>query len=291
MKKVLIGCAIAVGVVLVSGIIGSVVVVNKFKEAMPDLDAAKEMEAQLLERDGALEDTVMPLDGSIDPQTMEKYLVYRREMVRRTESDVRELVEHVGSMGAEQEGRFSGLRKIGNLISGGVGLAKITVGVSVTADSLLWEGELRRADLVYLTGLSRFGAMDWQVPLGDELGRDESAPANQEEVDDTIESLHEEFEKVFRQLLRNQYKELERMPERGEAEESWFAVLVEVLADRSTFDNLSGKLLPSQLEVLGPHMTEIAELAPKTQTGYFLELIPMVDDEEDHSGINITIDE
>jgi len=291
MKKVLIGCAIAVGVVLVSGIIGSVVVVNKFKEAMPDLDAAKEMEAQLLERDGALEDTVMPLDGSIDPRTIEKYLVYRREMVRRTESEVRELEEHVGSMGAEQEGRFSGLRKIGSLISGGVGLARITVGVKVSADSLLWEGELRRADLVYLTGLSRFGAMDWQVPLEDELGRDESAPANQEEVDDTIESLHEEFEKVFRQLLRNQYKALEPMPERSEAEESWFDVLGEVLADRSTFDNLSGKLLPSQLEVLGPHMTEIAELAPKTQTGYFLELIPMVDDEEDHSGINITIDE
>ena len=51
MKKVLIGCAIAFGVVALSGIIGGVVLVNKFKGAMPNMEQASAMEKRLVVRD------------------------------------------------------------------------------------------------------------------------------------------------------------------------------------------------------------------------------------------------
>jgi len=288
MKKVLIGCAIAFGVVALSGIIGTVVLVNKFKEALPDIEQATQMEARLVERDGPVEDAILPLDGSIDPYLVEKYLRVTREMHRRNEPDVEQLQRFVIGLGEEKEGAFGGIKKLSYMVKGGLGLAQMTFRVSVTADSLLWEGDISRAELVYLTGLIRQGAVDWEPPVAEGGDTNENARARQEEVEEAIDSLHEQFERNFRRLLRNQRRQLAEMPSRSEAEEAWFATLEEVLANRSTFMNIKGQLLESQLEVLSPHMTELTRLAATSLPAYYLELIPMVDD-EDEDGMSITI--
>ena len=87
MKKVLIGCAIVVGITVLTLVGGSIFVASWVKSEMPDFEQVEQSRDALLEQYGAREDYEPPLDGQLRPERIELFLAVR-ESLMTTRADI-----------------------------------------------------------------------------------------------------------------------------------------------------------------------------------------------------------
>ncbi|HEX9641330.1 MAG TPA: hypothetical protein VGB13_08450 [Candidatus Krumholzibacteria bacterium] len=290
MKKILIGCAIFLALLLLIGVGGSFYVIKKLKDSFPDMKRLDAVEQQLVARDGEFDSEIMPLDGSISPEMLDRYVTFQRTLQRRSRSGAAELQALLDS--DESLGRANKFRKLRAIVSGGLDVARASVEITGVADSLLLSTGLTRGECVYLTALVRYGAADFEAPRSD---ADEITTGRRnegrEKMLEVVDGFEEEVERRTFTLLGNQRRELRALDQLDARQEAWLASLESVLDDRPhKLSNLKGRLRPWQLEALEPRLDELRGAWPTTFATYFLDLLPRLDDSGEGDGINIEFD-
>jgi hypothetical protein len=287
MKKVLIGCAITVGVVMLVGIGGSFVLIQKLKDQFPDMKELEAVEQELVARDGEFESEIMPLDGSISPEMMDRYMHFQSVLHSRAERDAQTLQNLVDDSGSiEKKGTFG---KLKTMVSGGLSLARASVEISAVADSLLLVSGLTRGECVYMTALVRFGVGDFEAPRPDD---DPVITGEASGVTDEVLEVLDDFEETLERrafiLFANQRRELRGLEAMSEREEAWLASLEAILEERPRrLTNLRGQMQPWQIEAVELRLEELRRSWPATPAEYYLELIPRMDESDDENGVQI----
>lgn len=94
MKKFLIGCGIAAGVVILLGILSVVAMVSFVKRNAPDMEHLRDVSTTLAQRYPDRDAYVPPLDGSLDPARVESFTVIREAFMAQTG----DFASHLGGM-------------------------------------------------------------------------------------------------------------------------------------------------------------------------------------------------
>jgi hypothetical protein len=284
MKKVLIGCAIVVAVVLLLGIGGGFYVFRSFQNAMGDREAQEAIEAKLAERDGPLTEQHPPLDGLPTANDVAAYVRISRAISPRLASSGHELRDFV----LQIQGKQNPLRRAVQGVRGSIDLTRNISTLNAHIDSLLLETGISEGNLAYVYALHRYGILGWQPPSLDEAEMDSSLSRKaRREMNEAIEGVETQVEDGIGELLRRQRAAIDQVAElTPELEESkmW---LDRVLEARSLFDALRHEgARESQRRVFAEFDAELSALAPATLGGYFLEMLALGVDREGSEGVN-----
>ena len=286
MKKILIGCAVVLGLCLLLGLGAGFYVYRTFQGAMGDREARKLVEAQLAERDGPLAEQIPPVDGVPTPQDVEAYLRISRELAPQFERSGAAMVDFLLSMNEQQNPIRRGIRGI----RGSVDLTRDISAVTARLDSLLLVTGVSEGNLAYVHALHRFGVMGWQPPSLDEAFADSLLDRKaRREAGEAIEGVELSVENGLAELLKRQKGAIDALPERTPEQEECRMWLEPLLEARSLFDALRHEgATERQRQAFALADAELAALVPATIGAYFLETLTFGVNTDDDDSFNFS---
>jgi hypothetical protein len=291
MRKLLIGCAIAIGVCLVVTITGSVLLYTWFKRNAPDMERVETVRDQMRERFGERDDYVPPLDGVLPPDRVELFLKTREELGQTRQETAVRLDEFIQA--AVREKASMEERSVFSKIKGGVAMARsgaalLREGVDylgVRTEKLLASG-MGEGEYVYLYSLMTYAWLGWD-PI-EAVGQDlvESL-----ELTEEIDELGDEYRRIFIKQLRNQKRELERKRDRSDVEERTLKSVEAALdaADAGRNFPYAGAVPASWLAVLEPLRERYVATLPKTPAEVLLDSASLMTDDKG-KGVQVNIE-
>ena len=95
MKKILIGCGVALGLAVLGTVLASVLALRYFRTTMPDAAHLEERQEELVDRFGRPQDYLPPLDGRLEPARIETFL--RVLLVKTASAGFQVSLKFVGS--------------------------------------------------------------------------------------------------------------------------------------------------------------------------------------------------
>jgi hypothetical protein len=283
-KKLVIGCAVFLGVCLLLGLGAGFYVYRTFQSALGDREAHEAVEAQLSERDGPLAEQHPPLDGVPSPQDVAAYLRISRELAPRFERSGASMVDFLFSMNEKQ----NPLRRAVRGIRGSVDLTREISSLTARVDSLLLETGISEGNLAYVHALHRFGVMGWQPPSLEEAFADSVLDRSaRREANEAVEGLELSLENGLSELLERQKAAIEALaqpaPEQAECR-MWLEPLLEA---RSLFDALRHEgATERQRQAFAAVESELSLLVPTSIGAYFLEALTFGVDTDDGEGFS-----
>jgi hypothetical protein len=290
-KKVLIGCAIVAGILVLTLVGGGVFVASWVKKEMPDFEQVEQSREALVAQHGTREDYAPRLDGLLRPERIEAFLAVR-ESLMTTRSDIATRTEALFARAHGEQWDDRGLfQKIGDAFSmarGGIGLVREGAGyIGARVDQLLAAG-MGEGEYTYLYSLMVYSWLEWDAI--EEFGDDWFVEHDMENVP---EEFRDEYRRMFVRQLRNQRAALEEKTERSAEEAAMFERVQEVIQKaRDTPHRFpyEGEALPEHWRsVLEPYRDRFTATLPTTPAEYLVDSIEqLIDDEQ--QGVNIQFD-
>ncbi len=292
LKKVLIGCGIVAGLLVLTLIGGSVFVASWVKKEMPDFEQVEKSRDALLDQYGAREDYVPPLDGQLDAERIEVFLAVRESLLT-TRTEIASRTDAFFARAKDQDwDNRSFFQKIGeafNMARGGIGLFREGMEyVGVRAEHLLDEG-MGEGEYTYLYSLMVYSWLEWDAL--EQLGDDWFIEHDMEEVP---EEFRTEYRRTFVRQLRNLRNALEEKTDRTAAEDARLAELKEVVrAAREGPGGFPyrGEQFPEAWRMaLEPYRERLVATLPTTPAEYLVDSIEQLIDDEQNKGVQINLE-
>lgn len=202
MKKVLIGCGIAAGVVFVVGAGTMTWLFLSVKGSMPDTERAERFEQELAERYPSAAEYVPRSDGQlVDEVQLERFTQLRQDLRLPQTRAAGSLDDLTGRFGQDFEDG-SGWHKFKTVlgsVKGGVDLAGNMVEYVTVRDSLLLDHEMGLGEFTYLNALVLFSWLEW-----DPVANFDQNPAvsGDEQLEEASAEVLGSARRVFRDQLR-----------------------------------------------------------------------------------------
>jgi len=289
-RKLLIGCGVAVAALVLLLVVGGVIGFQWVKSQMPHMDELKQSRQTLLERFGPRDEFVPALDGVLHPERVELFMAVRESLLTtRGEVGVR-LEGFIGrTKGNSWEGRsvFQKIVEGLNMARGGVGLfGEATTYVGNRARWLLDAG-MGEGEYTYLFCLMAYSWLEWDASR--------VLDAQWFESHDMAESLDEfrmQHRRLFVKQLRNARRELEAKTDRSAAENATLEMVTQALeVARGDDFPFQGAVPPAWAAVLEPYRQRFEATLPRAPGEYILESVEQLIDEEDKRGFHIQRDQ
>jgi hypothetical protein len=289
LKKLLLGCGIATGAVVVLLIVFGVLSYTWFKNQVPNMKEVEEARKELLERYGEREAYIPDLEGRIQPERLDLFMAVRESLIT-TRSEIGSRLEgFIGrAQGESWEGRgfFQKIIEGMSMAKGGIGLFReATDYMGIRAEHLL-DAEMGEGEYTYLFCLMAYSWMEW----------DPARSLDEEwfEAHDMMDALDEfrsQHRRVFMKQLRNQRRDLEDLAERSEAQEQALErvnrALDEVRGDDFPYQGDFPEEWASWLE---PYRQRFEATLPRAPGEYILESVEQLIDDEESEGFHIRFD-
>ncbi|MFQ5599274.1 MAG: hypothetical protein ACE5G2_01830 [Candidatus Krumholzibacteriia bacterium] len=284
MKKVLVGCAVAAGVLLLLGVVSGVLVVNWVRKELPEMKRLTEAREALIERFGDREDYVPALDAQLRPERIELFvsarehlLFDRAEVAARLES----FIKKTRSEDWERRGAFEKLVEGLNMLKGGLGIAGQGMEYLGIRSEKLLDAGMGEGEYAYLFCLMCYSWLEWDPfeALGEEAVEDLG-------LEDEVVALQGEFRRILLRQLKNQRLELQDKDDRTPAEERALELVADAIRqarDRSGRFPFQGAIPSSWVAVLEPFRDRFTATLPTTPTELLLESVEQLLEEDDSS--------
>lgn len=288
MRKFLIGCGAVLGVLMLIGIVGTWVLVGQLKKELPDLKHMEEQQEELLERFGAIDEYLPPLDGRIPPERMEIYLAVRQALPKddteflRAINDVAEQEERI----EEAEG-FDKVKEMYRIAKQGMGVARVAVEYLAQRDSVLLAEGMGTGEYLHLTVVGPIlGLRHEPERCAPDLG-ERLSPQDAESLD----QAHRALLKIFEDQLARARRQLRGMEARSEDEEAYLAALNEEFEHGRIGEEAEPFVdgLPAVTEQsLSPYWDRLRASLPDCRETWSLELLVATD--ENNRGLQVNFE-
>ena len=274
MKKLLIGCAVAVGVCVAVLVVGGILVGSWVRGKLPDTKQLEQMQTQLHERFGAPEAFVPPVNGVPSRDRIEQFVAVRESLATHRANAAANLATfmHVVKR-ARPDGRPV-MEKIVDAISvakGGTLMAGSMVDYFRTRDRLLLANAMGEGEYSYYYGLTSFAWLQW-----DPLAKPEVREALQRvEFLNEVENARSRYGKLLARQLENTHKALEGKAGRTPAEEAALGVLRTELdaANRTDQFPFLGQVPAAAAAALEPYRARLQAALPQDPAEIALDLL------------------
>ncbi len=274
MKKLLVGCAIAVGVCLTVLVLGGILVGSWVRGKLPDTKQLEQMQAQLQERFGAPESFVPPLGGVAGRDRIEQFVAVRESLTTHRANAAANLATFMHDVKRARPDGRPVMEKIVDAVSvakGGTLMAGSMVDYFRTRDRLLLANEMGEGEYCYYYGMTSFAWLQW-----DPLSKPEVREAlKRVEFLEEVESARARYGKLVARQLANTQKALEAKPERTPAEEAALGALRTELEASSRTDRFPyvGQMPAAAAAALEPYRARLQATLPRDPAEIALDLL------------------
>ncbi len=276
MKKLLVGCGIAVVVTLLLLVGAGVFVTRWVQDRMPDMERLGEYESTLVERHGEADAWTPPLDGVYEMERVARFVQIRqalRPAHERMAARFDELVAPDKPQTKGLRGMIGGARAVVTALSGGMELL-------VLADSLLIASDMGKGEFAHYNLLTVHGVQAVSIDRSvDELRE----RGDQDDAREAMLEMLEEYESESRALLRahidNVLRELGTR-ESGPESAAWRDLLRDARESTTVALPLTDPVPPGFLAALAPWQSTL-ELQRPQSLGELLAQLPFVLRSED----------
>jgi hypothetical protein len=273
-KKLLIGCAVAVGLCVVVLVVGGILVGSWVRGKLPDTKELEQMQVQLHDRFGTPESFVPPLDGVPSRDRIEQFVAVRESLATHRANAAANLATfmHVVKR-TRPEGRPV-MEKIIDALSvakGGTIMASSMVEYFHTRDRLLLASQMGEGEYCYLYGLTSFAWLQW-----DPLSKPEVREALERvEFLNEVENARSRYGKLVARQLDNTRQALEAKAARTPAEEAALGVLRTELDAASRTDRFPflGQVPAAASAAFEPYRARLQATLPQDPAEIALDLL------------------
>ncbi len=289
MKKLLIGCGVAVAALILLFVVAGVISYQWVKGQMPHMDEFKQTRQTLLERFGPRDEYVPALDGVLHPQRVEFFMAVRESLLT-TRSEIGGRLEgFIGrAEGRSWEGRsvFQKIVEGLSMARGGVGLfGEATSYVGKRARWLLDTG-MGEGEYTYLFCLMAYSWLEWDASRVLDPQWFES-----HDMADALDEFRVQHRRLFVKQLRNSRRDLEAKTDRSAEENTTLEMVNHALdAARGNEFPFQGAMPLAWAAVLEPYRQRFESTLPRAPGEYILESVEQLIDEEENRGIHIKMD-
>lgn len=280
MRKLLIGCGVALALGVALLIAGGIVATSWFKKQFPEASQVEQRRAELVQKYGRPESYVPPSAGVPLPERLASFVALRESLVTERE----EAATRLGSFVREtQRNRPAGRGFMAKLVDA-VGMTQ--GGASMVSGMLDYMGRRSRMQVQagmgegeydYLYSLTTFASLQWD-PLT--AGGDSTARVARD-LRKEIAAQKFELQSLFETQLGNLQKALEGQASRSADEESLLAALCTELPaakQKNTFP-FAGTLPPTIAAALAPYEGRLRAALPDTPMGALLDVLQVSEQE------------
>lgn len=280
MKKFLIGCGIAVVVVLVSLVGAGIFVTRWVQDRLPEMERLGDYERTLVERYGEAADWTPPLDGVYDLERLAIFVQIRQALRPRQERMALRFDE-LSDPGREPRkglrGFIGGTREVVTVLGSGVELL-------VHADSLLIASDMGKGEYTHYNLLLLHGVLHTAIdPYLDALG----ATGEEGDAREAMRDMLQEYELEARRLLRahatNALEEIERTVT-GPESAPWIDLLRAARDDPRGVLPLTDPVPPGYEAAIAPWRSTLEDHRPESLGDLMAELPLVLRSENRNSG-------
>ena len=293
MKKFLIGCGIAAGIIILLGILSVVAMVSFVKRNAPDVDHLKDVSKTLEQTYPTRETYVPPLDGTLDPQRIESFAAIREAFMAQTGGFAQNMGEMLANVDASRDS--TGQKSFGQklrfglkMARSGMALARTGVRAVTVRDSLLLDAKMGEGEYLYLYCLSSFSDLGWQPMEQPGLKDYEAMPRLKlREFEELVDKFERECRRTMISMAEAQRDTLEAQTARAPAANAELerirAELVACRQDHGRFP-WSGALTPAQQAALAPYRDRLRAALPANSNALLLDAALVTGEFKAHNG-------
>lgn len=282
MKKLLVGCGVAVVVILLLLVGAGVFVTRWVQDRMPDMEKLGEYESTLVARHGEADVWTPPLDGVYEMERVARF-VQIRQALRPAHQRMAARFDDLVAPGKPEpkglRGMIGGARAVVTALSGGMELL-------VLADSLLIASDMGKGEFAHYNLLTVHGVQAVSIDRSVDELRD---AVDQDDARVAMREMLEQYESESRALLRahidNVLRELGTR-ESGPETAAWLDLLRDARESSSGKLPLTDPVPPGFLEAIAPWRSTL-ELQRPHSLGELLAQLPFVLRSEDQQSGNV----
>lgn len=281
MRKILIGCGVLVGFVVMVLVIGGIVAASWFKKRFPDMARIEDLQKEVRDRFGPPEAFVPPTDGRLPADRIAIFAAMRDSLAIKRDAAAVGLGQFVEMAERAQEKERDPHHKPNKIEELSQAYRMATDGAAMFAGAFDYATTVQRTMLATGMGL---GEYQWYYVLTTWawLGFDPRQHAG--DTRDVVEHVDREYRELarnFDQQLENARRALEAKPSRTPDEEAFLERLRRELEDSGRSGARFASALPEGWEAaLRPHRGKLQAALPDRPVEVLLDLI--TDTEDDH---------
>lgn len=286
MRKLLIGCGVAVALVVAILIAGGMFAASWFRKQFPEADQLEKRRAELVEKYGRPSAYVPPLTGIPEAARLETFVALRESLVTRRAEAVVRLATFVRETKRGRPAERGFITKVVDAVGMTQGGASMLTGMldymgrrtRMQVDTGMGEGEYD-----YLYALTTFAYLQWD-PLAATMDSIVGRDLREEIAGQRFEQLS-----LFEQQLGNLQRALEEKTPRTPGEEALLDALCAELpaAREQNVFPFAGKLPAPIASALVPYETRLRATLPHDPVGAFLDVLLIA---EQHGGVRFRWD-
>lgn len=290
MKKLLLGLAGVLGLLLIAGVVASVLVYSFFKNNMPDAAPLEAVEARHEERFGPVPDVELTI---LEPEwagRVETFVRIRRALVgpARAASEVLDRTsEKLTSPRFKESSKLSQIRQLIASRYEAIELARRGLGYLTARDSLLLDADMSRAEYAYLDAIVLFAWLGWDPDPRTAF----EEPRDVQAYDVRLEDIRRDARRLARRLLRNHRTALRSLEHPGPGVVETLQLLDEEwsrLQDDPVSFPFEEGLTPGLQAALEPHEAFLRATLPRTLGESLVEALAFQHVRIRTGGIDIT---